>query len=73
MPRERVAMRKVKEVLRLRYELGISYSHIRQSCKVSLGTVNEGFKARVAAYIERTRFRREAPWTRSARTARVSI
>ena len=33
----------------------------------------EGFKARVATYIERIQFRREAPWTRSARTARVSI
>ena len=33
-------MRKVKEVLRLRYELGMSYSQIRQSCGVSLGTVN---------------------------------
>ena len=33
----------------------------------------EGFKGRVAAYIERIQFRREAPWTRSARTARVSI
>jgi hypothetical protein len=40
MPRERIAMRKVKEVLRLRYELGMSYSQIRQSCGVSLGTVN---------------------------------
>jgi hypothetical protein len=35
--------------------------------------ISEGFKARVATYIERTQFRREAPWTRSARTARVSI
>ena len=35
--------------------------------------LSEGFKTRVAAYIERTQFRREAPWTRSARTARVSI
>ena len=33
-------MRKVKEVLRLRYELGMSYSQIRQSCGVSLGTLN---------------------------------
>ena len=33
----------------------------------------EGFKGRVATYIERIQFRREAPWTRSARTARVSI
>ena len=30
-------MRKVKEVLRLRYELGMSYSQIRQSSGVSLG------------------------------------
>jgi SNF2-related domain len=37
------------------------------------GAMLEGFKARVATYIERTQFRREAPWTRSARTARVSI
>jgi hypothetical protein len=33
----------------------------------------EGFKGRVATYIERIQFRREAPWTRSARTAKVSI
>ena len=33
----------------------------------------EGFKGRVATYIERIQFRREAPWTRCARTARVSI
>jgi len=35
--------------------------------------VLEGFKARVTAYIERTQSRREAPWTRSARIAGVSI
>jgi hypothetical protein len=35
--------------------------------------IGEGFKSRVAAYIERIQFRREAPWTRSAHTARVSI
>lgn len=40
MPRARTAMRKVKEVLRLRYELGMSYSRIRQSCSVSNGTLN---------------------------------
>ncbi len=34
---------------------------------------HEGFKGRVATYIERIQFRREAPWTRSARTARVSV
>jgi 2-polyprenyl-3-methyl-5-hydroxy-6-metoxy-1,4-benzoquinol methylase len=39
----------------------------------SADTVIEGFKGRVAAYMKRIQFRREAPWTRSARTARVSI
>jgi hypothetical protein len=29
MPRARIAMRKVKEVLRLRYDLRLSYSQIR--------------------------------------------
>jgi hypothetical protein len=38
-----------------------------------LGNLSEGFKGRVATYIERIQFRREAPWTRSVRTARVSI
>src|SRR4051812_26631143 len=33
----------------------------------------EGFKGRVATHIERIQLHREAPWTRSARTARVSI
>jgi hypothetical protein len=33
----------------------------------------EGFKLRVAAYIKRTHCHREAPWTRPARIARVSI
>src|SRR4051794_9704261 len=34
--------------------------------------VDEGFKVRVTSYIERTQFRRGAPWTRSARTAKAS-
>ena len=33
-------MRKVKEVLRLRYDLGMSYSQIRRSCGISNGTLN---------------------------------
>jgi transposase len=40
MPRTRIAMRKVKEVLRLRYDLAMSYSQIRRSCGVSNGTLN---------------------------------
>src|SRR4051812_50160926 len=34
---------------------------------------HEGFKGRLATYIERSQSRGEAPWTRSARTARVSV
>jgi MbtH protein len=37
-----------------------------------LDHIEEGFKGRVATYIERSQSRGEAPWTRSARTARVS-
>ncbi|HYH20233.1 MAG TPA: IS21 family transposase [Azospirillum sp.] len=40
MPRTRTAMRKVKEVLRLRYDLAMSYSQIRRSCGLSNGTLN---------------------------------
>lgn len=40
MPRTRIAMRKVKEVLRLRYDLAMSYSQIRRSCGLSNGTLN---------------------------------
>ena len=34
MPTERLAMRKVKEVLRLRWECGLSYRQIVRSCAV---------------------------------------
>src|SRR6478752_5219625 len=40
MPRARIAMRKVKEVLRLRYDLQLSYSQIRRSCGISNGSLN---------------------------------
>jgi hypothetical protein len=42
-------------------------------CELDRRRAEEGFKTRVAAYIERSQSRREAPWTRSARTAGVSI
>jgi transposase len=34
-------MRKVKEVLRLRYDLGLSYSQIRRSCSISNGALHD--------------------------------
>src|SRR4051812_43501162 len=42
-------------------------------CFRSKYALTEGFKDRVAVYIERIQFCREVPWTRSARTARASI
>ncbi len=39
MPTERLAMRKVKEVLRLRWECGLSYRQIAHSCAVGRATV----------------------------------
>jgi hypothetical protein len=60
-----------REALKLGADyLGMKPKQVRDRVK---NYRKEGFKARVTAYIERTQSRREAPWTRSARTARVSI
>ena len=34
-------MRKIREVLRLKYELGLGQRQIARSCSIGLGTVNE--------------------------------
>lgn len=41
MPRERLSMRKIREVLRLRLQCGLTERQIAQSCKIGLGTVYE--------------------------------
>lgn len=41
MPRERLSMRKIKEVLRLRFEHGLSHRLIAQSCGIGLTTARE--------------------------------
>src|SRR5215471_7633293 len=41
MPRERLSMRKIREVLRLRLQCGLSKRQIAASCSVGLGTVYE--------------------------------
>ena len=41
MPRERLSMRKIKEVLRLRFEHGLSHRVIATSCGVGVTTVRE--------------------------------
>ena len=41
MPQERLSMRKREEILRLKYEAGLSHRSIAQSCSVSPSTVSE--------------------------------
>lgn len=40
MPRKRVSMRKIREVLRLRWDLGLSDRQIAKSCQLSRSTIN---------------------------------
>ena len=48
MSQKRLSMRKVKEVLRLRFELGLDHRQIAGSCRVSRVTVGE-YLSRFAA------------------------
>ena len=49
MPRERLSMRKVREVLRLKYEQKLSNRAIASSCRLSVGSVHDYLqRARVA-------------------------
>ena len=41
MSQERLSMRKIEEILRLKYEVGLSHRAIAQSCSVSPSTVSE--------------------------------
>ena len=51
MPANVKSMRKVKEVLRLRFELGLGQRQIARSCGMGLGTVHEYLERAVAAGI----------------------
>ena len=44
MPRKRISMRKIKEVLRLKYEMGLTYEAIGRSCNIGHTTVGEYLK-----------------------------
>jgi transposase len=44
MSRERISMRKIKEVLRLKYEADLSYEAIGRSCNIGHSTVGEYLK-----------------------------
>jgi transposase-like protein len=41
MPAVRISMRKIKEILRLRFESGLSYERIALACSVSKGVVTK--------------------------------
>lgn len=49
MPYERLSMRKIREVLRLRWEHGLSHRQIVASCKIGQGTVVEYLRRAAAA------------------------
>ena len=44
MPKKRISMRKIKEVLRLKYEAGLTYDAIGRSCNIGHTTVGEYLK-----------------------------
>ena len=41
MPAKRLSMRKIKEILRLKYEVGLGVRQIARSCSVGRSTVSE--------------------------------
>lgn len=41
MPQARLSMRKIEEILRLKYKVGLTHREIARSCGVSAGTVSE--------------------------------
>ena len=49
MPQETVSMRKIKEVLRLRFGLGLRQHQIAQSCSIGQATVHRYLERAAAA------------------------
>ncbi len=52
MPKERLSMRKIKEVLRLRWGCGLSQRQIAESCSIARSTVGEYVLRAQAAGLE---------------------
>jgi DNA-binding transcriptional regulator LsrR (DeoR family) len=46
MPNQRLSMRKIKEILRLKYQAGLSHRQIARSCGISHTTVSTWKHAR---------------------------
>ena len=49
MPQKALSMRKIKEVLRLRYDLGLLQNEISRSCSISQSSVNRYLERALAA------------------------
>ena len=49
MPEERVSMRKLKEILRLRFGLGLQQNQIARSCSIGQATVHRYLRKAAAA------------------------
>src|ERR1035438_5768597 len=49
LPGRRLSMRKTKEVLRLRFEVGLGLRQIARSCSIGLGTVHDYLQRAEAA------------------------
>ena len=52
MPQKVLSMRKIKEVLRLRYDLGLLQNEIARSCCISQSSVNRYLERASAAHRE---------------------
>jgi transposase len=53
LPAERLSMRKIKEVLRLKFELGLGNRQIARSCSINHNTVNDYVRRATAAGLNR--------------------
>ena len=49
MPARRLLMRKIREILRLRHEQGLSHEAVAQACAVGVGTVNRYLRRAAAS------------------------
>ena len=59
VPAERIAMRRIREVLRLKHECELSHSQIAQALRVSKGTVSNYLTQAEAARSEERRVGKE--------------
>jgi DNA-binding transcriptional regulator LsrR (DeoR family) len=51
LPAGRMSMRKIKKVLRLRYELKLDQRQVARSCSIAVSTVHEYLKRAEAAQV----------------------